>query len=116
VFFNKYVDIFTLLIVPPDTPKIVHYLDEHVALLYEPDTMQVIGLRIESFECSFLPKYASLKKAWKLSGTQVQLHNFGDLSIAVQQFEQRKPVVAYEVSKIAHNIAEKSGIEIPIPA
>jgi len=114
--YNERVDVLTLLIVPPNTPKIVHYLDEHVAFLYGPETKQVIGLRIGSFERRFLPKYSDLKEVWKLGEVEIHLNDFGDLSIAVQQFEKKKPVVTYEISKIAHRIAEKSGLELTVPS
>ena len=49
-YYNEQVDSFTLLIVSQKIKKIVHYIDEHVALLYDPETKEIVGVRIESFK------------------------------------------------------------------
>ena len=59
-YYNEQVDSFTLLIVSQKIKKIVHYIDEHVALLYDPETKEIVGVRIESFQKGFLPKYAQV--------------------------------------------------------
>lgn len=81
--YNERVDSLMLLLVPKNTPTIVHYIDDHVALLYTPNDREVVGLRVESFKRSFLPKYADLQDEWRLSDT-CKLEDFGDLIIAVQ--------------------------------
>lgn len=53
--YSEKTDALTLLLVPRDTPTIVHYIDDHVALLYTPEDREVVGLRVESFRRSFLP-------------------------------------------------------------
>lgn len=43
-----------MLIAAPATESVVHYIDEHLALLYDPDTLEVAGFQIEAFCHSFL--------------------------------------------------------------
>lgn len=115
--YNEQVDALTLLIVPPETRKIVHYIDENVALLYEPEGKEIIGVRIESFQRSFLPVHNQLERVWRLSGRGVQVNDFGDLIIAVQRFEETRPKVANEISKITGHILQPKGIQLePVPA
>lgn len=113
--YNKKVDTLTLLVVPKDTPTIVHYIDEHVALLYQPESRQIVGLRVEAFQRSFLPKYSSLQKIWRLSDT-CELENFGDLIIASRHYENKEPEVARELTQITQNLVGKRGIRLPVPA
>jgi hypothetical protein len=110
--YNDQVDAFTFLIVTPNTPKIIHYIDEYVALLYNPESMEVIGIRVEAFECKFIPKYAKLQKAWRLSDSVKELCDFGDLIIEARK---RETIVVDELSKITHNIVEKQGFKLPVP-
>jgi len=112
--YNEIVDSLSLLIVPPTKRKIVHYIDDHVALYYDPESMEVIGVRVEAFERSFLPKYAELKKAWCLSDTGKQLRDYHDLLIAV---EYHRPQIAIEITKIAGGLLEPKGLELePVTA
>jgi len=113
--YNKKVDTLTLLVVPKDTPTIVHYIDEHVALLYQPDSRQIVGVRVEAFQRSFLPKYDNLQRIWRLSDS-CELENFGDLIIASQKYEHKEPEVARELTQITQNLVEKKGFRLPVPA
>lgn len=109
-FYDAEVDLLRLLIIDPQTPKVVHYLDEHVALLYHRDTHEIIGLHIEAFEKGFLPMYAELQKAWRLSDNCHDLHDLGDMVITVRKQEA---VIAQQISKIARPVAAKVGMELP---
>lgn len=113
--YNRRVDSVVMLFVPPETLVVAHYLDDHVALLYTPEDREVVGIRIESFERSFLPKYSELQQRWKLSDV-CELENFGDLSIAAQKYETEKPVMARQISQITHSLVERRGLNLPIPA
>lgn len=42
-------DAIFILIVPPERATIVHYLDDHTGLLYEDETLEIVGLQIEAF-------------------------------------------------------------------
>ncbi len=111
--YNNRVDTITLLVTGQREPTIAHYIDDHVALLYQPDTLEVIGVRVEAFKRSFLPMYARLEKAWKLSDQCSELEDLGDLIIAVKKQEH---IMATEVSKITSQIAETKGLALPVPA
>lgn len=113
--YNEKTDALTLLLVPRNTPTIVHYIDDHVALLYIPENREVVGLRVESFRRSFLPKYADLQEEWRLS-SNCRLEDFGDLIIMVQKYAELEPIFAKKLSRITHRLAEERGLELPVPA
>jgi hypothetical protein len=110
--YDAKLDVLTMLIVPKNTRKIVHYIDEHVAFLYLLEDKEIVGLRIESFRKSFLPEYSELQKVWKFSNSGNQILDFGDLAIVVQK-ESNK--VYRELSRVTGTIAKKQGIELPVP-
>jgi hypothetical protein len=109
-YANRRIDVVMVMVVDPRTPKVTHFVDEHVALLYEEESREVIGFRIEGFEKSFLPKYASLQKVWKLSDISKELTNVGDLHITARQHEAQ---MASELTKIARPILAKAGMDVP---
>lgn len=111
--YNDLVDALTLLVVDPIRPKITHYIDDYVALLYDPDSLEIIGVRVEAFERGFLPSYVGLQKVWRLCDKDAALKDFGDLTIFVQRME---PLITTEISRITHTIAEKRGLELPVLA
>jgi hypothetical protein len=109
-YANRRIDVVMVMVVDPRTPKVTHFVDEHVALLYEEESREVIGFRIEGFEKSFLPKYASLQKVWKLSDISKELTTVGDLHITARQHEAQ---MASELTKIARPILAKAGMDVP---
>ena len=108
--YNERVDALMLMIADPKTKKVTHYLDEQVALLYEMDTREIIGIRIEAFGKVFLPKYAGLQEAWRLSDA-CKLEDISDLMIALRKQER---LVVREISKVTQPIVEQAGIKMPV--
>ena len=108
-FFNydEDIDILLFLIVPPTTETIAHYVDEHVALLYQPEDREVVGLQVEDFRETFLPKYADVRRAWRLSDATKEFEDLGDLVIAVRRQE---PMVAREVVKVTEDLLFGGGM------
>lgn len=98
LFFNydDEMDVLMLLVASPETETIVHFVDEHVALLYMPESLDIVGLQIDEFESSFVPMYESLQKVWRLSDTDVPKGNVWDLKLIV---EEQELTVALEVVK-----------------
>jgi hypothetical protein len=104
VRYDKRFDALIILLVSPETETVVHYVDEHVGLLYKPDDFEIVGIQVEAFERSFLPEHASVNKVWRLSDSCEELEDFGDLVLV---FEQRKPEVAREVARAAESMLRK---------
>src|SRR5258707_1936385 len=52
--YDKRFDALMLLLVPPETETIVHYVDDHVALLYRSENLEIVGIQVEEFERGFL--------------------------------------------------------------
>jgi len=109
-YANRRIDVVMVMVVDPRTPKVVHFVDDHVALLYQEDSREVVGFRIEGFEKGFLPKYASLQKVWKLSDISKELATVGDLRITARQ---RETQMAAALTKVARPILAKAGMKVP---
>ncbi|HLY25588.1 MAG TPA: hypothetical protein VKQ72_04570 [Aggregatilineales bacterium] len=102
-------DALMLLLVPPETDTIVHYVDDHVALLYRPDDLEIVGIQVEDFERSFLPQHEAVSKVWRLSDSKTDLNDLGDLIVI---FDRIKPQVAREVVKATEDILGEPGVEL----
>jgi hypothetical protein len=91
--YHDRLDALIVFLVPAEHDAVVFYLDEHVGLLCDSETLEIVGFQIEAFEHSFLPQYADLSRAWRLSGG-AEFETFGQLILKVQRME---PDVAREV-------------------
>ncbi len=109
VNYDSEFDALFLLFVPPETETVVHYLDEHVALLYQPGTLEIVGMQVEDFEHSFLPKHDTVRRAWRLSEAGIKLEDVGDLILAV---ERMKPQIAREIVRAAGDLLGRQGTEL----
>ncbi len=99
-FYDNLADELMISFISPDRETIVHYLDDHVGLLFEPETKEIVGLQIDAFNSSFLPKYASLQKIWRLRNCrEIERENVGDLSLAVHERQLKIALEIIHVSK-----------------
>ncbi len=107
----RYDDDFDALVIRfvPDAETIVHYLDDHVALLYQPTSKEIVGMQIEDFVHSFLPLHDTVQKVWRLSDADAKIETMGDLILA---FERKTPEVAREVVKAAEDVLHREGVEL----
>lgn len=108
VNYDKLFDSITIRFVP-DRVGIVHYIDNNVALLFEPDDKQIVGMQIDDFVSDFIPRHAALEKVWKLSETDARLGDLGELMFMV---ERRKTATAKEVVKATEDLLEHEGVEL----
>ncbi len=103
-------DALMILIVPPETETVVHYLDENVALLYEPHTLEIVGIQVEDFESSFVPAHDGVRRVWRLSdAAEGKLEDMGDLILAI---EARKPQIVREVISASRSVLGPPGEEL----
>jgi hypothetical protein len=109
-YANPRLDVVMVMIVDPHTPKVTHFIDENVALLYIEESREVVGFRIEGFEKSFLPQYADLQKVWRMSDVDQQAASLGDLFITVRTHEIR---MANALTNVARPILAKAGMKVP---
>ena len=109
IFYDKAFDALMLLFIPNDQETVVHYTDGDVALLYLPDTLEVVGLQIEDFESKFLQSHEAVRRVWRLSEAGVSLQDYADLIFAVDLL---KPQVAREVIKVSEEWLGEPGAEL----
>ena len=62
--YDKEADILILQFVPREVKTVVHYVDDHVALLYQAQDLEIVGLQVEAFERSFLPNHEEVRRLW----------------------------------------------------
>jgi hypothetical protein len=105
-FFDPEVDALMILFNDPCKETIVHFIDDQVALLYEPETLEVVGVQVEAFQKAFLVEHDSVARAWKLREKCSELEDFGEMIIAV---ERQKPIVAREIVQITDEILRPRG-------
>jgi len=101
--YDPELDIFCIYFVPAagDEKILTHHVDRNVGLLFRQSDRQVIGMRIESYKASFIPKYG--QKEWSLVNTGAYLRGIRDVKFAVtgrsagrkeRLFEPPKPIFA----------------------
>lgn len=79
------------------TEVVVHYMDEFVGLLYDPDSLEVVGLQIEAFEYSFVPAHG-LSATWELNDTdRRELKDVGDM---MKASERKMKAMTKEIERI----------------
>jgi hypothetical protein len=99
-------DSLILLFVDPNKETIVHYVDDHIALLYEPTSKEVVGIQVEAFQKAFIKQYDSVARVWKLQENCEEINDLGDLVLA---FERQKPQVSNEVFRVTNDILHQGG-------
>ena len=98
-FYDDEADELMLMLANPEDEAVVHYLDNHVGILFDPESFEIVGLQIEGFKKGFVPKYVSLEKAWKLSDFgDINRADVGELSVII---EEKQLQVALAVVKAA---------------
>ena|SRR5258708_4493074 len=107
--YDKNFDALRFLVVPLDVPTVVHYVDRYVALLYQPDDFEIVGLQVENFVRSFLPNHAAVQRLWKLSDTGTIIKDFGEMVIIVEEI---KPQVARAVVKATEDLLGEPGADL----
>lgn len=98
VRFDKEFDAVFLMIVPPYVETVVHYMDENIGLLYEANKREVVGIQIEGFVKSFLPKHHELFQAWNLTNRGVP-QDLGETIVAMNEIKPKVVNAVFEASK-----------------
>jgi hypothetical protein len=81
--YDEILDTFFFYISLQEKERVIaHYIDEDVAFLYRHSDKEIVGMKIEYFKKSFLPKYAN--NTWKLSNTGIQLEGIRDFIFKVE--------------------------------
>ena len=105
--YDDVFDAFTLMMVPPDTDTIVHYIDDNVGLLYNPQNMEVVGFQIEAFEADFIPKHDNVNKVWSWElGSETK-----DFGKVVFEIGRMKPQIVQEVVSASQPLFNTRGFQ-----
>ena len=93
----------------PTANALTHYVDHHIALLYQSDTKEIVALKIEGFNHSFLALHEPLQKVWRLSESNAKIENVGDLILVL---ERKTPEIAREIIKATEALLELEGVKL----
>ncbi|MGC1375136.1 MAG: hypothetical protein WA821_02880 [Anaerolineales bacterium] len=105
--YDDVLDMLNLFFVEPGDGLIVtHYIDQFVAVLYTHENKEIVGMSIEDFEMSFVPRFAG-RPAWRLSDSGVQLNGVRDVVFGLQ-----KEVKHAQVKQRAEKIEFKKEISL----
>lgn len=107
--YDKEFDALLILFEPENQDVVAHYVDNHVALLYVAETLEIVGIQIEDFRLSFLPAHERVARLWQLSETGEKISDMGDI---IFYAEKRLPKVAREVAKATEEVLGERGQEL----
>ncbi|MBZ0283491.1 MAG: hypothetical protein K8L97_22335 [Anaerolineae bacterium] len=93
----------------PQMDCIVHYIDDYVGLLYQPETKEIIGMHIEDFVHSFLAQHGTVESAWRLSESDSRNESLAELAVV---FERKTSQLTREIVKSTEDLLEKEGLEL----
>ncbi|MBN1819171.1 MAG: hypothetical protein JW833_00560 [Prolixibacteraceae bacterium] len=94
--YDDRLDTLYIMFTNSDSVTIVHHLDENLALIYLPDTLEVVGVQIEDLKL-FARKNRAIDEVWKLQGDCERLSNMGKLY--AYKYKQEKKVMR-EVARV----------------
>ncbi len=107
VYYDQENDTLLIQVIPPQNEIIIHFLDdENVALLYEAKSKEIVGIQVEEFQKSFIPKHAGLKDFWTMS---LQIKDVGELLVAG---ETNRAKIAEEVVKASKSVIQNKNEKI----
>jgi hypothetical protein len=111
VDYDKDFDALYIRFIAPDSgvDTVVHYIDDHVAFLYRADDMEIVGLQVEDFEFSFLPRHDNVMRVWKASEAGITFEDLGDMMLEVGRLT---PKVAREIVRAAEDVLGEPGQEL----
>lgn len=104
--YDAEVDTMTLLFVSPDKETVVHYLEGNIALLYLPDTRDIVGFQIEAFEKSYLPEHSGVERVWNFKEA-TGISDFGEMIIKIEKIQ---PIITQEIFKASGSLLESIGL------
>jgi hypothetical protein len=99
--YDSELDTLILLLVQPENPTIVYFVDDNVGLVYEDETLEIVGLQIEDFVREFVPQHEGVERAWGLTQSSHEVKDYGELSVT---FHKSTPIVAREVVRATSDI------------
>jgi len=99
VLFDSDGDCLTVMFAPMSTPTVVHFLDDdNLALLFEPESRNVVGFYIESFLRDYVARHVDQPEVQALAELAKQFAEWGDL-VAIH--EEPRPKVRENVRQLA---------------
>jgi hypothetical protein len=107
VNYDEDIDTLMLMFVSLDVETVVHYLNKHIALLYHPETNEVIGIQVEAFR-KYMEQNRKIKAAWLLD-EPIRNRKVHDLGQLVNVYNKRTPSFARELAQATEEVIRPNG-------
>lgn len=104
-------DTVFILFVDPSTETVTHPVDDYTALLYDPETLEVVGVTIESFEKGFLGRQSH--RVWQLSEAGLIFERGTDLAF---RFDRGSPGWDRKTLQVKSKTPNYHEVDVPVPA
>lgn len=65
VRYHNGLDALIIYMIESENSPVVFYLDENLGVLLDPKTKEIVGLQIEGFQKSFLPRHTTVRTPWQ---------------------------------------------------
>jgi hypothetical protein len=115
-FYYRYdedLDTVFYLFVDPDRETVTHPVDSNVGLLYDPETLEVVGITIEAFENQFLAQQDKQNPVWNLREAGLVLEEGAELAFKFGKTIPGWDKMAWKSETPTSNYRE---IDVPVPA
>jgi uncharacterized protein YuzE len=99
VEYDDEFDALYVMLVDCPRETVAYYLDDQIAVLFDPGNKEVIGIQVESFRKVFLKRHHEMQSAWDIK--KPRPIDFGDLS---KLRRSREPAIALRVAKITEQL------------
>jgi len=104
--YDPELDTLMLLVVSPENETVVHPINDMIGLLYDPGTLEVVGVQVEDFESSFMAAHEPIRAQWRLNSLEPAPQDVGDLIVMTQE---REPRIAREVVRVTAGVLAEVG-------
>lgn len=111
VHYDVELDELFMVFQDKEIPNAAHPLDDFISLLFEPISMEVIGVQVDDFQGEFLSRCPTVRKVWKVNDC---CDNFEDIQ---RVYEKKEPQIAREVACVAEQLLKSGNYRCnPVPA
>lgn len=93
-----------VLFVSPEQETVVHYIDNHMAVLYEPDSREIVGFQVEAFESAFIKMHNNVQSAWTIDVGSVTLN------LAIDTVRKQQKLFVQELGNVARPKLQQRGL------
>lgn len=113
--YDDQADMVMIIFTSPEQETVVFYVDNHVGLLVNPDTMDVVGFQIEAFRHSFLQNHDAVDRVWRMSDANIHSEDFPDFTLHFKDEKTERSVIR-EIIRATEAVVDEPAVEDVVAA